>query len=162
MVDFWSHQKCSRLVSTLANCDAPQGVSRQRGGSYSKMLEQQETKNPPQTFSQSLQNPTKLRPSRHSSNKRFRNQPHRREVLKSYPRAWPNLPQICISKIDPRGLLETSLDHCFKKTWFLTPPKRSRGARDSGQERPRDTPDRPKPLPNAAEDPLKSSLSAFF
>ena len=61
-------------------------------------------------------------------------------------------------KIDPKGFLEPILDQCFKKIRFWRAKKRPRSA----QECPRDAPDRPKPLPNGAQDPSKSNFFLIF
>ena len=61
-------------------------------------------------------------------------------------------------KIDPKGVLESILDPCLKKTSFRTSKKWAKVA----QERPKDAPERPNPLPNWAQDRPKSIFFACF
>ena len=74
--------------------------------------------------------------------------------------SFPNPPQILPKsfqdppKIDPKGVLESILDPCLKKTSFRTSKKWAKVA----QERPKDAPERPKPFPNWAQDPPKSTF----
>ena len=61
-------------------------------------------------------------------------------------------------QIDPEDLLEPILDQCSIKARSRTPPKQPR----SGQECPKEPPDRPKPLPNRAQDSPRSNFEAIF
>ena len=65
-------------------------------------------------------------------------------------------------KINPSGFLEPILDQWFYKNSILNTPKPAKRC----QEHPRDVPDHPKPFPNGAQDPPKStfwvSLWYFF
>ena len=80
------------------------------------------------------------------------------------PDFCPNLAQIFPKssqdppKLDPKGLLEPILEPCLKKAVFWTSKIRTKVT----QERPKEPPDRPNPLPNEAQVPPKSDFWVNF
>ena len=84
----------------------------------------------------------------------------REKLAKILPRPSqiPTDPSPNPSKIDSNGFLEPILDQCFTKARFRRPKKFSR----SGQKRPKEAPDGPRPLQNRAQDPPKTNFYAIF
>ena len=72
-------------------------------------------------------------------------------VAQNFPQIQPKSSQD-FPKIDLKGVLESILDPCLKKTSFRTSKKWAKVA----QEWPKDAPERPKPFPNWARGPPKS------